>query len=63
MGRLHHTLRRFACDDSGATAIEYALIAVGISIAIAGAVYSLGDTVLTGYFDRIANEYRQAAGG
>jgi len=32
------TLRRFARDDSGATAIEYALIASGISIAIVGAI-------------------------
>lgn len=32
------TLRRFARDDSGASAIEYALIASGISIAIVGTI-------------------------
>ena len=31
-------------DDSGATAIEYALIAAGIGIAVAATVQSLGST-------------------
>jgi pilus assembly protein Flp/PilA len=39
------TLRRFARDDSGATAIEYALIASGISIAIVGTIVNLGSIV------------------
>lgn len=50
--------RRLACfvrDDAGATAIEYAMIAVGISVAIAAAVYNLGDTVLTNYYAKLAN--------
>ena len=33
---------RFVKDESGATAIEYCLIAVGISIAIIAAVDGLG---------------------
>jgi pilus assembly protein Flp/PilA len=33
---------RFVRDDSGATAIEYGLIAAGISVAIIAAVQSLG---------------------
>jgi pilus assembly protein Flp/PilA len=36
-------------DEAGATAIEYALIAGGISIAIAATVQSLGTTVNTAY--------------
>ena len=36
---------RFLRDDSGATAIEYAMIASGIGVAIATAVVSLGSTV------------------
>ena len=40
-------LRRFAVDEKGATAIEYALIAGGISIAIVVAVQSLGSTLNT----------------
>ena len=39
------SLRRFPKNESGATAIEYALIASGISIAIAGVVGGLGTTV------------------
>jgi pilus assembly protein Flp/PilA len=34
--------RRFTCDESGATAIEYALIASGISIVIAATVFTMG---------------------
>jgi pilus assembly protein Flp/PilA len=36
---------RFLNDDSGATAIEYGLIAAGISIAIIAAVNGLGTTL------------------
>jgi pilus assembly protein Flp/PilA len=35
-------LRRFARDVSGATAIEYGLIAAGISVAIIAVVNALG---------------------
>ena len=35
----------FAKDESGATAIEYALIACGISLAIIAAVQGLGSTL------------------
>jgi pilus assembly protein Flp/PilA len=38
-------MRRFMHDDSGATAIEYAMIASGIGVAIAASVVSLGSTV------------------
>ena len=37
-------LARFAKDESGATAIEYALIAAGIALAIITAVNTLGTT-------------------
>jgi len=40
-------LRRFLADQSGATAIEYGLIAAGISVAIIAAVQSLGGRVGT----------------
>ena len=43
---------RFIKDDSGATAIEYGLIAAGISIAIIAAVNALG-TALSGKFQSI----------
>ena len=43
---------RFAQDESGATAIEYGLIAALISVVIIGAVSALG-TNLTGVFEKI----------
>jgi pilus assembly protein Flp/PilA len=39
------TLLRFVRDDRGATAIEYAMIASGIGVAIAAALVNLGSTV------------------
>ncbi|MFD1330649.1 Flp family type IVb pilin [Methylopila musalis] len=55
-GTARRRLAQFAQDDGGATAIEYALIAVGIAVAIALTVYELGDVVLAKYYDRLANE-------
>ena len=43
---------RFLRDDSGATAIEYGLIAAGISVAIAVIVGSIG-TALVATFQSI----------
>jgi pilus assembly protein Flp/PilA len=40
---------RFLSDESGATAIEYCLIAAGISIAIIATVKALGITLNTKY--------------
>ena len=37
----------FLKNDSGATAIEYGLIAAGISLAIIGVVFSLGSDLNT----------------
>lgn len=43
---------RFVKDESGATAIEYGLIAAGISLAIIAAVNGLG-TNLNGKFNTL----------
>jgi pilus assembly protein Flp/PilA len=40
--RLMKTFRKFIADETGATAIEYGLIAAGISLAIIAAVNGLG---------------------
>ena len=40
-------LAKFLRDESGATAIEYCLIAVGISLAIIAIVQGLGTTLNT----------------
>jgi len=45
----------FLNDESGATAIEYGLIAAGIAVAIIGVVTTLG-TNLTGTFNSVATE-------
>jgi pilus assembly protein Flp/PilA len=41
------TLSRFLKDESGATAIEYGLIATGIAIAIIAAVTGVGTKIST----------------
>jgi pilus assembly protein Flp/PilA len=43
--KIEANLRRFLRDDSGATAIEYAMIASGIAVAIATTIVSLGSGV------------------
>ena len=45
-------IRQLMQDQSGATAIEYGLIAVGIAIAIITVVKSVG-TSLTGAFNKV----------
>ncbi|MBA4208500.1 MAG: Flp family type IVb pilin [Parvibaculum sp.] len=39
-------LKSFLKNESGATAIEYGLIAAGISVVIIGVVSTIGDTLL-----------------
>ena len=41
------TFRRFLADETGATAIEYGLIAAGISLAIIAVVNGLGTNLRT----------------
>lgn len=50
----HNLLRRFLLAQNGATAIEYALIASGVSIAIIATVTSLGSTLKTTFYDQLA---------
>ena len=47
-------LTRFVSDESGATAIEYGLIAAGISVAIISVVSGLGDKLET-TFTKVSN--------
>ena len=53
--RLHRYQRSFARDESGATSIEYAIIAGGISIAIVGALTSLGSQIMVVFYDKLNN--------
>jgi pilus assembly protein Flp/PilA len=45
--RSHLMLKRFLSDETGATAIEYGLIAAGISVAIIAVVQSVGSSLNT----------------
>jgi pilus assembly protein Flp/PilA len=44
---LKHHLLKFLSDESGATAIEYGLIAAGIALAIIAVVNGLGTNLST----------------
>jgi pilus assembly protein Flp/PilA len=46
---MKNILSRFLKDDSGATAIEYGLIAAGISVAIIAVVNGLGTKLNTSF--------------
>jgi pilus assembly protein Flp/PilA len=46
-------LQRFLRDEDGATAIEYAMIASGVAVAIAAAVMTLGTNV-NGMYQSVA---------
>ena len=48
--------RRLLMDDTGATAIEYALLAALISGVLIGTVASLGGTVMTGLFQTASSQ-------
>jgi len=50
------SFRDFIHDNSGATAIEYALIASGIAVAIATVVTGLG-TALQAKFQSVSNAF------
>jgi Flp pilus assembly pilin Flp len=47
--------RGFRQDESGATAIEYAMIAAGIGATIATTVWGLGSAIKETWWDKIAN--------
>jgi pilus assembly protein Flp/PilA len=46
---MRRLLSRFLSEESGATAIEYCLIAAGISIVILAAVNGIGTTLNTSF--------------
>ncbi len=55
-------LKAFFHDDSGATAIEYGLIAALVSVAAIGALTTMGDTLNT-IFSSVSNSMNTAANG
>ncbi|RXF70873.1 Flp family type IVb pilin [Hansschlegelia zhihuaiae] len=55
---MRRALGDFGRDRRGATAIEYALIAVGISIAAAMTVYAIGSSLKTNFYDKVEEATR-----
>jgi len=47
-------MRRCLLDDSGATAIEYALLASGVALAVAATVFGVGSELKSNFYDKIA---------
>lgn len=47
-------LKQFLADEHGATAIEYALIAAGIALAIITTVNNLGTVLLNNKFNSVS---------
>jgi len=56
---MRNMFEKFLRDESGATAIEYALIAAGISVAIITVVNTLGSTLKT-TFTNVKNSLANA---
>lgn len=48
--------RRFAADNSGASAVEYAVLVAAIALAIVALVFQIGDSV-TGLFEKAEGIY------
>jgi pilus assembly protein Flp/PilA len=55
-------VEKFLSDESGATAIEYGLIAAGISVVIIGIVNTVGQDLIA-TFQKVADSLGQAGGG
>ncbi len=54
-------IRTFAKDESGATAIEYGLIAALVSVAAIGALTAMGNSLST-MFNTVSSSLSSAAG-
>ncbi len=55
-------VKKFVKDDSGATAIEYGLIAALVSVAAITALTSMGSS-LSSMFGKVSSELSKAVGG
>jgi pilus assembly protein Flp/PilA len=47
--RRNELVSRFLAGESGATAIEYAMVAGGIALAVVAAINSIGGILMPGY--------------
>ena len=46
---------RFCTDESGTTAIEYSILATGVSVCIIGTVWNVGSTLKVTFYDKLAS--------
>jgi len=60
---MKNLVARFVSDESGATAIEYGLIAAGIAVVIIAAVNSVGTNLITTFGNIATAVAPRAAGG
>ena len=58
-GSVADKLRKLRDDESGATAIEYGLIAAGIAVAIVAIVFTIGDD-LVALFEGVSEDLQSA---
>ena len=56
---MYNTIKEFANDESGATAIEYGLIAALVSVAAVTALTSVG-TSLSSMFSKVSSDLNAA---
>ena len=59
-GSVADKLRKLGDDESGATAIEYGLIAAGIAVAIVAVVFTIGDELVI-MFEGVATDLGEAS--
>ena len=59
MVKIKKFIQTVIADTSGATAIEYGLIAAGIAMAIAASVFFFGDAVSTLLYDDLPTALHQ----
>jgi pilus assembly protein Flp/PilA len=55
--KIRQELKRFCMDESGATAIEYGLVAAGVGVTVAGTVWSVGGKVKATLYDKLATMF------
>jgi pilus assembly protein Flp/PilA len=60
--KMQSRFKNFLRDDRATTAIEYALIAAVISMAILTTLNSTGSALVSNFYDKITDGFEQAAG-
>jgi pilus assembly protein Flp/PilA len=49
------SVREFCRNERGTTAIEYALIAAGVSITIVAVISTIGSQIMVVFYDKLTN--------